>query len=139
MTQCASTEAILSRPKEEDKFHSKRIIDPIKAWADPYYVRHITPDEFVLVETTRRKQKNTKGQSELSSVSKEKREIAINSYLYSPPAENVDREKIVGLVEYKSEPPVVKPTLFQRFKKLFKTENQSLADKIKIMNESEKK
>jgi len=80
--------------------------------------------EVIASESARRSQKNTMGQSELSSVDSEKRKKGIEAFTYSKPAELTPAElkKVTKLTEMKStplEPKVPKKRFMDKINNLF--------------------
>ncbi len=112
--QAQSTAAVLKMNEEELAAHKARpMVDNWKAVPDAKTTeeavgqRYLDPREISHVEATRRRAKNSTGQSELSATNPEKRESAIQGFIFSPPARVTPDEvkaKAVNLVEYKSEP-----------------------------------
>lgn len=69
--------------------------------------RQISADEYELFSANRRNQKNTIGTSDLSSISKEKRERGIHAFTYSRPAAPSDAE--IGRLKRLKETDAVLP------------------------------
>lgn len=141
--QCNSTKMIMDRPIEKDKEWQNRPLPKEaieqsqrleKALSDGDSAefkrlvgnRELSPDEIFYFESMRRRSKNTKGQSEAKGHSDQKRENAVQGFIYTPPAKVTTQEvtqRAVGLVEYKSEPlieEVKKITWFDAIKDMFK-------------------
>ena len=106
--QQPSTQAILARPKEKDLEHFLRpLVDcQIKKPDGSIDVgeRPVTIEEVSHVEAIRRRPKNSRGQSEKSSVDAVAREIASNAFLCSPGVmlehlSALDREKMQTVIE----------------------------------------
>lgn len=124
--QQSSTQAILARPKEQDLEHflrplpksvieqSQRLSAAIAKGDDAAVKslvaeRAVTIEEVSHVEAIRRRPKNTKGQSEKSSISEEIREAAIHAFICSPgvPLEKLspeDRARVTKPVQYEAAP-----------------------------------
>lgn len=121
INQCVSTSALLKRDPSKDEEHFYRHIDPIAAFADKYYVRDIPIDQIIIYENMRRKSKNTLGNAEGISVSKERREKAIAAYRFTKPTKlnQVEIERVT-----RSEP-------IKELKQLNIIDKKSLWDKIK--------
>lgn len=85
-TQCASTQATLNRPKEQDEAHFNRVIE--KYWEPTTELgrKDFDPTQVAIIEDLRRKSKNTLGASPYSSMTPESRERAIEAFTYTPPA-----------------------------------------------------
>lgn len=96
--QCASTQAILDRPKEKDVDHWNR---PILNWkANPNAKnldeavgkRDLDVTQVLIAEDLRRQGKNSDGQSTETSAPLELKERAVHAFTYSQPATmNLDR------------------------------------------------
>lgn len=72
--------------------------------------RRITPQEFNLVESTRRRPKNSTGQTEGSSASQERRDAAASAFTCSPPAILTPEERArITLLEPIAPPPPLPP------------------------------
>ena len=89
--QAKSTQAILARdPKDDEKHWLRHLPEGVQYRKEDGSVdvgeRAVTIEEVSHVEAIRRRPKNSQGQSEKSSVGEEKREVAIQAYLYSPAA-----------------------------------------------------
>lgn len=126
--QCASTQAILNRPKEKDAEHWNRPV--LKEWMynpDPktpeefdiaVAKRSVTLEEVVLVEGMRRSVKNTLGQQEEPSLSKELKEKAINAFYHSPPAElnQLEKARVTQMTGYTPLPYMEETKPKKRFK-----------------------
>ncbi len=91
-TQCASTQAILDRPVDQDEAHFNRSILNWKAVpnakTDDERVgwRERDPSQVIVVEDIRRKGRNTIGQPNLSGSTPETKERAEHAFSYSQPA-----------------------------------------------------
>jgi hypothetical protein len=87
--QCASTQSLIERDPALDAQMKLRIPDPEKyKTLHPSLVeRKIDVQEFLLIEGMRRSVKNTIGQSDQSATTPERKEKAINAFMYSQPAE----------------------------------------------------
>lgn len=97
--QPASTQATLDRDPALDALHWNRQTplewkavpdaDLTTEWGREKAVaaRQLKPQEMLLIEDIRHKSRNTLGDSDSSSMDKEKRETAIQAFTYSKPAE----------------------------------------------------
>lgn len=121
--QQPSTLAIMARPKEKDEEHwlrplPKEVLEQSAklaaavAQGDDAAIRAlvaeraVTLEEVSHVEAIRRRPKNSQGQSEKSSVGEEKRETAIQAFVYSTPAELTpdEKQRIIQLTPYTQVP-----------------------------------
>lgn len=92
--QCASTQAVLDRPVDQDLMHWMRPI-PLNWKANPNAktldevvgFRFFDATQVAIIEDIRHKARNTLGQTKLSSVTPESKEKAIHAFTYAPPAE----------------------------------------------------
>lgn len=123
-TQAPSTQALLDAQKARPEWEDAKYIREKWAKDFPEHTQVRNPDgsidvgerpvsinEALLVENTRRAQKNTIGQSTESSVSGEKRQRGIEAFTYSEPANlsNAELERLAKLNEMEAvvaaEPP----------------------------------
>jgi len=101
--QCASTQATLDRDPRLDELHSKRSINIAAAQADRYYTRPISAEEYAACGGNK---KHGLGALTKSSVSDEKKEKAVDAFIYSQPAplnevEVMELTKIEPIIEVK--------------------------------------
>lgn len=69
--------------------------------------RDLDPHEISHFESVRRRPKNSQGESQKSATTPERHTRAVESFIYSPPAQVTKREveeRAVNLVQYKTEP-----------------------------------
>ena len=99
--QSASTQKLLNMTDEELLSYRNRDFPPPGAkaehpetWAG---TRKIDPFEFNLIEDTRRKPKNSIGQSMKSSASDERKENARQAFTCTPPTEITEMDKVTRL------------------------------------------
>ena len=97
--QCASTQAILDRPKDQDAARQAELFSPTfwldlkeksKAEHPEETNRPWDLDQIRHVEAIRHRPKNSIGQSEKSAITNEKRQHAEDAFLYTPPAEIIE-------------------------------------------------
>lgn len=128
--QQPSTQAVLARPKEDDLGHflrplPKEVIEQSQklfaahskgdyaAISSLVAERAVTLEEVSHVEAIRRRSKNTKGQSEKSAFSEEKKEAGTHAFICSPgiPFDQLspeDKERLRKPIQYESPPLVAK-------------------------------
>jgi hypothetical protein len=110
--QQPSTQAILARPKEKDLEHFLRpLVDcQIKKPDGSIDVgeRPVTIEEVSHVEATRRRPKNSTGQSDKSAFDEQHREAAANAFVCSPPAalSEMDKDRTTKVISYDELPGV---------------------------------
>jgi hypothetical protein len=93
--QCASTQESLDTSDEQYAAKVKKMFED-KSWKAPHpdtVARNIDPFEFNLIEDTRRKPKNSIGQSDKSSVNDERKELGRQAYISTPPSPLREEEK----------------------------------------------
>lgn len=117
--QAPSTRAALERQAKRNPKHDEdywnRPLPPESEWkaerdAEKVFANTMGSrpfDSIAIDEGRRRKSKNELGQSELSSASPERREKAAHAFEVSGPAQNVDHDRIVGLIPIISAPPQI--------------------------------
>lgn len=123
--QSPHTKFLMTATKEEkEAYYNRDIGDSWKS--DKYAMRSISPEEFSLQSKVRDNQRKTEGASEGSSISKERRELAIDSFICSPPADvsKETKERINKIIGLKSEAfqiveAVKTKTFFQKVKSIF--------------------
>ncbi len=111
--QQPSTLAIMARPKEDDEKHWLRHLPEGAQIRDKdgnvnIGERAVTIEEISHVEATRRRPKNSQGQSELSATTEEKKEASVNAFICSPPARLSPEEiqKVSQIAPYTPPPPI---------------------------------
>ncbi len=111
--QQPSTLAIMARdPKDDEKHWLRHLPEGVQIRDKDGNVdiaeRPVTREEVSLVEATRRRPKNSQGQSDKDGAGKERKEQAVNAFICSPSAELTDEEKKrVSRPTLFSEPPVI--------------------------------
>lgn len=147
-TQVASMQATIDRDPSKDAEHWNRKIDMSVAIAPHPSTceRIIDPDQYSHIEAIRRRPKNSIGQSEKSSASEERKEIARQAFTCSQPADlnPAEKEKLTELnkiEEYVG--PFIEPqknSIFKRIIKLFgqSEEGKSLIEVLKELNKEKK-
>jgi len=111
--QQPSTQAILARPKEDDEKHWLRPLVDCQIENPDGTIdvgeRPVTIEEVSHVEATRRRPKNSTGQSEKSAAGEEAKENAVNAYLCSPPAVLSEEElkRVSKPKAYETQPMVI--------------------------------
>lgn len=124
--QCASMQAIIERDPSLDSIHSKRMIDPIKAFADKNYVRPMSVSEITTYESMRDTPKNQLGQSEKSATTPDRRENAIQAYIHTPPVPLTESQiknltKLTKIKELEELPKEQKLSIFEKIRSWFKS------------------
>ncbi len=117
--QQPSTLAILARdPKDDEKHWLRHLPEGVQIRDKDGNVdvapRPVTIEEVSHVEATRRRPKNTTGQSEKNGASEETRERAVHAYLCSPgiPLERLsiqEKERITQVTPYEELKPIPAP------------------------------
>lgn len=122
--QSVSTQAILDRPAIADVPMWLR--PPITGWeADKHAMRDITIEQYEVENKRRKASKNTLGQSEQSATTAERKDRAIQGFIYTPPAKLTAQEqlKMVQLQPIVELGPITQPTVEVKqswFSRLFK-------------------
>lgn len=112
-----STLKNLSRDPAQDDEWIARLVNTVpdnwkavpdaKTTDEAVAARRLDPQEVQIVETARRRPKNSRGQSTKSATTVELRERAVQAILFTPPAKVTKAEvdaRAVNLVQYKSQP-----------------------------------
>lgn len=161
--QSASTQRILSMTREEHAEHNNRPLPTRDQWQakptkplkenatqDEYYAwltgqRDLPLDQVFVAEDIRRKPKNSIGQSLKSSASDERKELARQAYVCTPPTEILDSQKehvteMNPITELKEIPRETKQSLFDKFMDWFEhfgetPENMSYMEKQEFFKE----
>lgn len=147
--QAASTQASLDMTDEQYAQKVKKMFET-KAWKAPHpeeVMRSMPLDQVFVAEDIRRKPKNSIGQSLKSSASDERKELARQAYVCTPPTEILDSQKehvteMNPITELKEIPRETKQSLFDKFMDWFEhfgetPKNMSYMEKQEFFKERE--
>lgn len=113
--QCASTQAILNRPKDKDAEHWNRPV--LKEWMVKQEERPIPVDQMLAYRKMQQSVKNTLGDASDASLQEDSKQRAISAFTCSPPAElnQLEQQKVTKMEPYSELPMTAQPKPKKRY------------------------